>query len=347
MKEMNVFRDFGASSIAFVRETGARKRIIRSVGIIVAAITIGMIPIGAAAQNAYPNKIVRIVVGVAAGGLIDVSARLLAKHMQQRLGQPIIVENKPGANTTIGADTVLKAAPDGYTLFYGGAMSASPIFVKNGAVDFVTQMKPVSLVLSAPFYLLVNNKVPANSIQDLIAYSKKNPGKLNFADNAPASSLVMHAIAERTGLNFTPIPYKGSAPSLTALIAGEVEMVLDTVPNYLQHIKTGKVRAVMSTGRARSQLLPDVPTGTEVKVIDFNTGSVFGLWAPPGTPDAIVQRLNAEIAAIAKDPEFREKFRQATQVDPVASTPAELLKVIESDKALYSGVAKRIGHEPQ
>ena len=264
---------------------------IRYFGAAMAAAAIGMMPMSAAAQDKYPTKIVHIVVGVAPGGLIDASARLLAKYLQPRLGQAIVIDNKPGANTTIGANAVLKAPADGYTLFYGGAMSASPIFVKNQPVDFVTQMKPVSLVLSAPFYLLVNSKVPAKTIEELVAYSKKNPGGLNYADNAPASTLVMHAIAERTGLVFTPVPYKGSAPSLIALVAGEVDMALDTVPNYMPHIKSGKVRAVVSTGRARTQALPDVPTGTEVKVIDFNTGSVFGLWAPPGTPDAIIQRL--------------------------------------------------------
>ncbi len=241
----------------------------------------------------------------------------------------------------------LKAEPDGYTFFYGGAMSASPIFVKNGAVDFVTQMKPVSQTLSAPFYLLLSTKVPANTVQELVAYSKKNPGKLNQADISPASTMVMHAIAERNGLDFTPIPYKGSAPALTALISGEVEMVLDTVPNYVPHINTGKVRAIMNTGRARMPQLPDVPFGIETKSIDFSTGSMFGLWAPPGTPDAIVKRVSDEVAAISKDAAFITKFREATQVDPIGSTPAELLKVVEADKALYERVARRINHQPQ
>ena len=300
---------------------------IRYVAATIAAVAIGMMPIGAAAQDKYPSKIIHIVVGVAPGGLIDVSARLLAKYLQPRLGQPIIIDNKPGANTTIGANAVLKAPADGYTLFYGGAMSASPIFVKNGGVDFVTQMKPVSLVLSAPFYLLVSSKVPAKSIQELSAYSKKNP--LNYADNAPASALVMNAIAERTGLNFTAIPYKGSAPSLNALIADEIEMTLDTVPNYMQHIKSGKVRAMMSTGRARMQALPDVPTGIEAKIIDFNTGSDVRHLGTARHARRDRPAINDEIAAIAKDPEFIAKFREATQVDPLATSPAELLKVVE------------------
>lgn len=320
---------------------------LRYLGATLAAVTIGITPVSGHAEDNYPNKTIHFVVGVAPGGLIDSSARLVAKYLSPRLGRPIIVENRPGANTVIAANAVLKAAPDGYTLFYGGVLSGSPILVKNGAIDFATQMKPVSLVLSAPFYLLVNSNVPATTMQELVAYSKKKPGGLNFAESTPASTLVMHAIAERSGLSFKPIPYKGSAPSLTALISGEVDVTLDTVPNYLQYIKAGKVRAIMSTGRARLQVLPDVPTGTEAKVIDFNTGSVFGLWAPPGTPDAIVQRLNTEIAAIAKDPEFREKFKQAAQVDPSASTPAELLQVTESDKALYGSVAKRTGYQPQ
>ena len=132
----------------------------------------------------------------------------------------------------------------------------------------------------------------------------------------------MYAIAERTGLKYTSVPYKGSAPSLNALIGGEVQMALDTVPNYLQHIKTGKVRALMSTGPKRMPVLPDVPTGLELKGIDFSPVSVQSLWAPLGTPDAIIQKLNVEIATIAKDPEFREKFHAVAQVDPASSTPA-------------------------
>jgi tripartite-type tricarboxylate transporter receptor subunit TctC len=323
------------------------KRIASMAWGLVAAATFTALPMAASAQTDYPAKPIRIIVGVAPGGLIDATARITASYLGTRLRQTLIIENRAGANTTLAANAVLKAPADGYTFFYGGAMSASPIFVKHGAVDFVSQMKPVSLVVAAPFYLLVNSKVPATSTQALIAYSKQHPGKLNFADNAPASTLVMHAIAERTGLDFTTIPYKGSAPSLNALIADEVDLVLDTVPNYMPHIKTGKVKPLMSTGRARSQALPDVPTGTELKVIDFNAGSMFGLWAPPGTPDAIVKRVGDEIAAIAKNPEFVAKFRDITQVEPVGSTPAELLKVVEADKALFTSVAKRIGFEPQ
>ena len=323
------------------------KHPVRKLLSLVAATTIGLLPIAVSAQADYPNKPIRFVLGVAPGGLIDVSARIIASQLGPRLGQQVIVDNKPGAGTTIAANEVLKAKPDGYTFFYGGAMSASPIFVKNGAVDFVAQIKPVSQTLSAPFYLLVSTKVPANNIQELIAYSKKNPGKLNLADISPASTMVMHAIAEQSGLDFTPIPYKGSAPALTALIGGEVDLVLDTVPNYMQHIKAGKVRAMMSTGRARMPMLPDVPTGIEAKTIDFSTGSMFGIWAPPGTPDAIVKRINDEMAVIAKNPKFIAKFREATQVDPLATAPAELLKVVDADRALYSRVAKRIGFQPQ
>jgi tripartite-type tricarboxylate transporter receptor subunit TctC len=325
----------------------AMKRIARTLSCILATCAIGMMSMNAGAQTNYPNKTIRIIVGVAPGGLIDVTARIVAQNLSTRLGQPVIVENRPGASTTIGANAVRLAAPDGHTFFYGGAMSANPIFTKHQAVDFPTQMKPVSLVLSAPFYLLVNSQVPAKTLEELVAYSKQNPGVLNLADNAPASTMVMHAIAERTGLDFLRIPYKGSAPSLNALIAGEVHMVIDTVPNYLQHIQSGKVRAVISTGLTRMQALPEVPTGSETKIIDFRAGSVFGLWAPHGTPDSIIQRISGEIAAIAKEPVFIDKFRTVSQVDPVGSSPAELLKDTESDKALYGRVAKQIGFQPQ
>jgi len=316
-------------------------------GQIAATALLGCLPLAASAQAEYPRKPIRFVLGVSPGGLIDVSARLIASNLSTRLGQQVIVENKPGAATTIAANEVLRAAPDGYTFFYGGAMSASPIFLKHGAVDFVAQTKPVSQTLFAPFYLMVSSKVPANTIQELAAYSKKNPGKLNLADISPVTTMVMHAIAEQSGLDFTPIPYKGSAPALTALIGGEVDLVLDTVPNYVQHIKAGKMRALMNTGRSRMVVLPDVPTGLETKLIDFSTGSVFGVWAPPGTPDTIIKRLSDEIAAIAKDPVYAAKFRDATQVDPLGSSPAELLKVIDADRALYGRVAKRTGFQPQ
>ncbi len=299
------------------------------------------------AQSDYPQKPIHLILGVSPGGLIDTSARLTATYLSARLKQQIIVENRPGASTTIGANAVLKAAPDGYTLFYGGVMSASPIFVKNNAVDFVTQMKPVSLVLSAPFFLLVSANVPVKTMPELVTWSKAHPGKLNFADGAAAGTMVMYAIAERTGLSFTAIPYKGSAPSLNALVSGEVDLTLDTVPNYVQYIKIGKVRSVMNTGPARAAVLPDVPAASEIKGMDFNAASVLSLWAPPGTPDAVVKRLSTEIAALAKDAEFREKFRASTQVDPIGAGPAELLRTIEADKALYGRVAKQIDYHPQ
>lgn len=323
------------------------RHIVRTLLGILAAGTAGILPMAAGAQSAYPNKPIHIILGVAPGGLIDVSARLAASYLAPRLGQPVLIENRAGAATTIAANAVLKATPDGYTFFYGGAMSASPIFVKNGGVDFVTQMKPVSLLLSAPFYLLVNKNVAAKTMQELVAYSKQNPGKLNYADGAPLSTMVMHAIGERTGLTFTPIPYKGSAPSMTALVAGDIDMVLDTVPNYLQFINVGKVRPLMNTGRTRAQPLPEVVSGADVPGIDFSAASVLSFWAPPGTPDAIIQRLNAEIKAIVSNPDFVAKFRSATQTEPSASTPAELLKLIDSDKALYGQIAKKIGYEAQ
>ena len=322
-------------------------RIARTVCGLLAAGAIALAPLAAAAQGAYPNRPLRIVVGVSPGGLIDVTVRLTGSYLSQRLGQPVVIENRPGANTTIAANAVLNAPADGYTFFYGGAMSASPIFSKHQPVDFVKQMKPVSVVVSAPFYLLVSSKVPATTIQELVAYSKQNPGKLNFAQTTPHTTLVMHAIAERTGLTFTPIPFKGSAPAMSALVAEQVDMTLDTVPNYVPHIKSGKVRALMGTGAARLAALPEVPTGSEAKIIEFTTGSVFTLWAPPGTPDAIAQRISSEIASIAKDAGFREKFRAAAQVDPIGSTPAELLDAVASDYALIGGVAKRVGFTPE
>lgn len=296
----------------------------------------------------WPAKPIKIILGVSPGGLIDTSARLLGTELSAKLGQPVIVENRPGANTTIGANAAASAPGDGYTFFYGGLMSASPVFVKNNAVDAATQLKPVSIVLSAPFFLFVNSKVPAKNIDELLAYSNQHPKALNFGDGAPLSTMVMHAVASRIGLTYTPIPYKGSAPSAAALLAGDIQMTLDTAPPYIQHVKAGTVRVMLNTSNGRSPLFPDAPAVAEVKKgAELNAASVLSMWAPNSTPDAIVNRMSSEIAALSRNPEFRAKFRASTAVDPIGSTPAELLKSFLADKALYTEAAKQTGFVPQ
>lgn len=322
-------------------------RIVCKLWCILVVVAIGMMPMGAAAQTNYPNKPIRIILGVSPGGTFDAGARVTAQYLQQRLGQPVVVENRPGANTTIGANAVLQAAPDGYTFFCGGVMSASPALVKNSAVDFITQLKPVSLLSSTPWYLIVNSKVPVRTIAELAAYSKQHPDELNYAETAPLATLMMTAIAERTGIKFTTIPYKGSGPALAAVVAGEAQMVLDTVQNYLQHIEAGTVRALMTTGSARMPELPGVPAAPEIKGIDFTGASRLSVWAPPGTPDAIINKISQEIASLAKNSEFRKKFRSVVQVDPLGTTPAELLKISETDKVFYGKIIKQIGFQPQ
>lgn len=228
-----------------------------------------------AQAQTWSNRPIKIVLGVALGRLQDASARLVATDLAARIGQPIIIDNRLGANTTIGANAVVQAPGDGYTFFYGRPMSASLVFVKTNAVDFPTQLTPVSQVLPAPFFLLVNSKVPAKTFQELVEYSKKHPQELNFTDGAPLSTMVMAAITSRAGLKYTPIPYKSSAPSLTALISGEAQIALDTVPNYIQHIEIGKVRPLLNTRDKRYPLLPDVPSTADVKGLDINAASML------------------------------------------------------------------------
>ncbi|MDM0116308.1 tripartite tricarboxylate transporter substrate binding protein [Variovorax sp. J22R133] len=313
-----------------------------------AAVAGATLTFASAQAQSWPTRPIKLILGVAPGGLIDLSARQLATELGAKLGQPVIVDNRPGANTTIGANAVVQAPGDGYTFFYGGVMSASPVFVKTNAVDVTTQLKPVSLVLSSPFFVVVNSKVPAKTFQELVDYSKKNPDAVNFADGAPLSTMVMYAIASRTGLKFTAIPYKGSGPSLQALISGEVQMNLDTVPNYVQHIQAGTVRPLLNTSNVKYSALPDVPTAADVKGLDkLNAASVLSMWAPKTTPDEIVNKMSGAIAAIARDPAFRTKFKASTNVDPIGSTPAELLSAVKADKALYEQVTKQVGYVPQ
>jgi tripartite-type tricarboxylate transporter receptor subunit TctC len=245
----------------------------------------------------YPTRPVRLIVGFPAGGGADIVARILGRWLSERLGQEFIIENKPGANTSIAAQTVVNAPPDGYTLLWCGISNAiNASFYDNLPLNFAKDIAPVSGVVVYPLVLEVHPSVPAKNVADFIALAKTNPGKINLASYGTGS--VSHLAAElfkmRTGINLVHVPFRGAAPMLTDLLGGQVQAAIDTVAASLPHIRSGALRALAVTTAARLAALPDVPTVGET-LADYEVVAWTGIGAPKGTPPAIVEKLNREI----------------------------------------------------
>jgi tripartite-type tricarboxylate transporter receptor subunit TctC len=260
----------------------------------------------------WPEKPIRIVVGFAPGGFTDVLARLIGQKLQERLGQPVIVENKPGASGTIGADMVAKSRPDGYTLLLGhsNSNSVAPALYPKLPYDVVRDFTPIIRVATTPMLLTVNANVAAKDVQSFIALAKSKPGGLTFASSGSGSA--QHLAAARfmlaTGIQMTHVPYKGSGQAIVDLLSGTVDLNFESPPNVLPHLKTGKLRVLAITSEKRSALMPDVPTLSEAGVPNAEMLQWFAVLGPAGLPQPIVQKLNTEIAAILKMPEVAEKI---------------------------------------
>ena len=282
--------------------------LLRSLAACILSLSI-LIPVGASAQ-AYPDKPIRMIVGFSPGGFTDVLGRLIAQRLQERLGQPVVVENKPGATGTIAADFVAKAKPDGYTLLMGhsNSNSVAPALFPKLTYDVIKEFTPIVHVASTPFMLTVHPSVPATDVKSFVEYAKKTP--LRFASSGQGSG--QHLAAEQfmllTGTKMTHIPYKGSGQAITDLLSGQVELNFESPPNTLQHIKAGKLKTLGITSAKRSSLLPDVPTIAEQGIPGYDIIQWFGVFGPAGLPKPIVDKLNAEINAIMKTPEFAEKI---------------------------------------
>jgi tripartite-type tricarboxylate transporter receptor subunit TctC len=299
-----------------------------------------LVPAGAFAQT-YPDKPVRIIVGFSPGGFTDVLGRLIGQKLQERLGQPFVVENKPGAAGTIAADMVAKSKPDGYTLLMGHSNSNSiaPALYPKLTYDVIKDFTPIVHVASTPFMLTVHPSVPATDVKSFIEHAKKTP--LRFASSGQGSG--QHLAAEQfmlqTGTKMTHIPYKGSGQAITDLLSGQVELNFESPPNTLQHIKAGKLKTLGITSAKRSPLLPDVPTIAEQGVAGYEIIQWFGMFGPPGLPKPIVDKLSAEINAIMKTPEFAEKI--ASQGGTIyGGTPESFAAYIRTDTAKWDKLVK-------
>ena len=267
------------------------------------------------AQTPYPTKPIRIVVPFPAGGTTDILARAVAQRLTETLGQPVVVDNRPGAGGNIGAELVAKAAPDGYTLLMGtvGTHAINASLYAKMPYDHVRDFAPVILVAGVPNVLVINPALPVNSVQELIAYGKANPGKLNFASSGNGTSIHLSAelFKTMTGVQMAHVPYKGSAPALVDLMGGQVQLMFDNLPSALPQIKAGKLKALAVTSAQRSSALPDVPTVIESGLPGFEASSWFGLLAPAGTPKDIIAKLNGEVAKWLATPGSQGKAGRA------------------------------------
>jgi tripartite-type tricarboxylate transporter receptor subunit TctC len=294
---------------------------------------------GALAQ-AYPSKPIRIVVGFPPGGGNDIIARLVGAKMQETWGQSVVIDNRPGAASIIAAEHVAKSAPDGYTLLVNatGGMSVNPVLYAKLPYDSLKDFVPISMVGSFPLVLIVNPSVPANSVPELVAYAKANPGKLNYSSGSTAFQVATEMFKQMTGTDLRHIPYKGSAASITAVIAGDVQMTIVDTPPLVPQIKAGRVRALGVTSAKRSGSMPEIPTVAE-SVPGYEMELWIGMFAPAGTPGEIAAKLNAEVVRIVKLPDIRQKL-DGMGVEPLGNTPEQVSEWIRREIAKYGPVVK-------
>lgn len=300
-------------------------------------------PMAVAGTADYPAKPIKIVVPFAPGGSTDVLIRLIGPRLAERLGQPVVVENKAGAAATIGADYVSRANPDGYTLLAASAHHTigQAVFPKlNYRVD--QSFAPIGTIAMVPNLVVVNGKVPAKSVDELVALTKADPDKYNYASAGSGSAhhLIGELFKQRTGAELTHIPYSGSGPAVTGLLSEQVQVMFDTVPSALPHIKSGSTRVLATTTAKRSSALPDTPTLNELGLDGFDVGTWMGLAAPSGTPEEIVQRLNRELVAIINTPEVSDQLLRGG-MEPMPSTPDELTERISKEVGAFQALVEK------
>ena len=297
----------------------------------------------AVAQAAYPNKPIRLVVTFPTGGAPDILARLFSEKAQ--LGQPIVIDNKPGAGGNIGSDIVAKSAGDGYTLVMGtvGTHSINGALYEKMPYDMVKNFTPISLIASAPNLLVVNNDLPVKTVPELIAYMKANPNKLSFGSPGIGTSVHMSGelFKSMTGTSMTHVPYKGRQFFIPDLIGGSIQLVFDNMPSALPMAKEGKIRAVAQTTAKRSPAAPDIPTVAE-SLPGFEATTWFAMFAPANTPKPVVDRLNAEIVRVFKLPEVAERLK-TLGLDAVLSSSDELGKYQATEIVKWAKVVKESG----
>ncbi len=303
----------------------------------------GMLSTPAIAQDRYPAKPIRLVVPFPAGGSTDIIGRLVAQKLSERLGQPVVVDNRGGAGGTIGTDNAAKSPADGYTLLLSttSTLAVAPSAYSKLPYDPVRDFTPVSLVAITPYLLVVNTGVKANTLAEFVALAKSQPGKLNYASagNGTTTHLAMEMLKEVAVIDLVHVPFKGNAPAELGILGGEVQALFGSMPAILQQTKAGKLRPLAVGSSARSPALPEVPTVAESGYPGFEATLWLGVSAPAGTPKPILDRLESEVRAIVAMPDFRDGLAK-NGADPISNTSAEFGKLIGEDLVRYGKAVK-------
>jgi len=298
----------------------------------------------------YPAKPIRLICPFPPGGAVDIASRAIAQELSKTIGQSVIVENKPGAGGNIGGAEAARSAPDGYTLFMttSGINAINPALYAKMPFDPNKDLAPISVLVSLSNVLVVHPSVKANSVADVIALAKAQPGMLNYASSGSGTSIHMSGEMFKfmTKTDITHIPYKGSAPAISDLLGGQVMMMFDNIPSALQHIKAGKLRALATTGAKRDPTLPDLPTIAEAGVPGYDSGVWFGLTVPAGTPKDIVAKLSAESIKGTKSPEFVKRMTDLGYV-MVGSTPEQMAEMSKSEMSRWEPIVKASGAQAE
>jgi len=312
-----------------------------------AVLLAGAVLSGAAVQAdaAYPARPLTFVVPYPAGGSADILARAIGQQLGERLGQPVVVDNRAGAGTAIGAKAVASAAPDGYTLLLGtvSSQAINPAMNKVG-YDPVHDFAPVAPLASIPFVLVAHPSVPARNVQELVAMARAEPGRLSYASAGPGTSnhLAGELLASAAQVRLLHVPYKGSAPALNDVVAGHVPVMFDLQATALPYVQSGRLKALAVTGKARSALLPEVPTVAEGGWPDYEVSAWFGVFAPAGTPPAIVQRLNAALTAVVQTPEMQKRLHDLG-AEPETGAVEAYARHVREEADRWTGVVRRAG----
>ncbi|MDQ2149372.1 tripartite tricarboxylate transporter substrate binding protein [Alcaligenaceae bacterium C4P045] len=299
------------------------------------------------AHAAYPERPISLVVPFPAGSGTDAVGRIFAAELGNILGQQVVVENKPGANATIAASYVARAKPDGYTLFVttNTSHSAAPFLMKNVPYDPVKDFTPIARGGNLPFVLVVNPKLPFKSVQELVAYAKKNPGKLTYGSGNSTGIVAGATLADRAGIDILHVPYKGTPQAVTDVIGGQVDMMFTDVASGSAFVNSGQLRALAVSTQARSKVVPDIVSMQEAGVTNFDINSWNGFFGPAGLPPEVVQKLNAAINKIVSDPVLKEKLA-GLGFDAFSGTPEDFAKFVAEQRTLWGELIKNAGIEP-
>ena len=298
------------------------------------------------AAQTFPSKPIRLICPFPPAGAVDIASRAIADAMSKTIGQPVTVENKPGAGGNLGAEAAARSAPDGYTIFMStsGIQAINPALYAKMPVDVNRELVPVAPLVSLNNVLVLHPSVKANSVKELIALAKANPGKLPYASSGNGTSIHMSGamFTHLTGVELIHVPYKGSGPAVTDLLAGQVSLMFDNIPSSLPHIRSGKLKALATTGAKRDAALPDLPTIAEAGVPGYESGVWFGLMAPAGTPKEVVAKLNAEAVKGAKSPDFVKRMGDLGY-NMIPASPEVMTDMIRQEIARWTPIVKASG----